>query len=357
MSDMILEDLVELVKQGNEQAFQELYQRFYKKIYYAALKITKNQADAKDITQETFIQVHKSISSLNDNTLFVQWMNRIVGSKASDLFRKNKTATLPEDHVLFQNQQEERTAFLPEANLRFNSDHELLDYFMDALDERYRTVLVMHYFSELSVAEIADALNIPEGTVKTRLKRGREVLKQLISHYQQQENIKLNFKSADIAAVLSAYFLYDYANTLISIPFFNKAVLSKPKPHAWSFSTVSVCAALSAVIVFCGGKIIQLSVIGNDAGTDYEIEDKVKFGPINYAGSDFTNPEDAYYTLTLFAHCKEEMKEKTADELLAIKPLYDELKRYQGVYWNMLIYRGWNKDFEVSIENKKTVLK
>ena len=43
MSDMILEDLVELVKQGDENAFQELYQRFYKKIYYAALKITKNQ--------------------------------------------------------------------------------------------------------------------------------------------------------------------------------------------------------------------------------------------------------------------------------------------------------------------------
>ena len=59
MSDMILEDLVELVKQGDENAFQELYQRFYKKIYYAALKITKNQADAKDISQETFL--HGSI--------------------------------------------------------------------------------------------------------------------------------------------------------------------------------------------------------------------------------------------------------------------------------------------------------
>lgn len=350
MSDVILEDLIELVKQGDEQAFQELYQRFYKKIYYAALKITKNQADAKDITQETFIQVHKSISSLNDNALFVQWLNRIVGSKASDLFRKNKTTTLPEDHMLFQTQQEERKAFIPEANLHFNSDHELLDYFMSMIDERYRTVLVMRYFSELSIIEIADALQIPEGTVKTRLKRGREVLKDLINHYQKQEDVKLNFKSSDIAVVLSGYFLADYANTQVTIPVFNRITIHKPKLHTWSFSTLSVCVALSSVIVFCGGKILQLSGIG-DTNATYEIEDKQKFGPVSYGGISLTNPEDAYYTLTLFAHCKKEMSEKSLDELLAIKPLYEELKRYQGVYWQMLRYRGWNREFEASLND------
>lgn len=350
MSNIVLEDLIELVKQGDEEAFQELYQRFYKKIYYAALKITKNQADAKDITQETFIQVHKSIGSLNDNTLFVQWMNRIVGSKASDLFRKNKTTTLPEDHVLFQNQQEERKAFIPEANLHFNSDHELLDYFMSMVDERYRTVLVMRYFSELSIAEIAEALSIPEGTVKTRLKRGREILKDFISHYQQQEDIKLNFKSADLTVVLSGYFLYDYAKTQISVPAFYTMSAYKPKPHSWSFSTISICVALSAVIVFCGGRIYQLMGNKGDASSAYETEDKLTFGPVTYENAAFTNPEDAYYTLTLFAHCKKEMAEKTKEELLDIKPLYDELKRYQGVYWQMIRYRGWNKDFEASLK-------
>lgn len=352
MSDLILEDLIELVKQGDEEAFQELYQRFYKKVYYAALKITRNQADAKDITQETFIQVHKSIHSLNDNALFVQWLNRIVGSKASDLFRKNKTTTLPEDHMLFQTQQEERKAFIPEANLHFNSDHELLDYFMDMIDERYRTVLVMRYFSEMSIAEIAEALQIPDGTVKTRLKRGREVLKSFISHYQQQEGVKLNFKSTELAAVLSGYFLYDYARTQISVPFFNMISIYKPKPHSWSFSTISFCVALSIVIVYCGGRVIQLATIANDATSAYETEDKQTFGPITYENADYTNPEDAYYALTLFAHCKKEMSEKTTEELLKIKPLYDELKRYQGVYWSMLRYRGWNLEYEEIIEEK-----
>ena len=346
MSDMILEDLIELVKQGNEQAFQELYRRFYKKVYYAALKITRNQADAKDINQETVIKVHKSITSLNDNALFVQWVNRIVGSKASDLFRKNKTTTLPKDHVLFQTKPEERKAFIPEASLHFNSDHELLDYFMSTIDERYRTVLVMRYFSELSIAEIAQALNIPDGTVKTRLKRGREVLKDLISSYQNREDVKLNFKSADLTAVLSGYFLYDYANTKVTIPFFQSWKMNVPRFRSLRFSTVSVCVALSAVIVFCGGKILQLSNIGNDASTVYEIEKSQKFGPVAYAGASLTNPEDAYYTLTLFAHCEKEMKEKELADLLAIKPLYEELKRYQGVYWQMLRYRGWDTEFE-----------
>lgn len=352
MSDMILEDLVELVKQGDENAFQELYQRFYKKIYYAALKITKNQADAKDISQETFLQVHKSINSLNDNGLFIQWLNRIVASKASDLFRKNKTTTLPEDHMLFQTQQEERKSFIPEANLHFKSDHELLDYFMENIDERYRTVLVMRYFSELSIAEIAEALHIPEGTVKTRLKRGREVLRDLIHDYEIREGVELNFRSSELGAAFSAYFLYDYAQTQVTAPLFTGFSIPKPRVHSWSFSGISVCAALTATIVFCAGRILQLSGITNDATTAYETEETRNFGPVSYAGSDFTNPEDAYYELTLFAHCKKEMSEKNKDELLSIKPLYEELKRYQGVYWRMLVYREWNREFEAMIEEK-----
>ncbi len=350
MSNLALEDLIELVKKGNDQAFQELYERFYKKTYYAALKITKNQADAKDITQETFIQVHKSISSLNDNSLFVQWLNRIIVSKASDLFRKNKTTTLPEDHALFQVQQEERFAFIPEANMHFTSDHELLDYFMSKIDERYRTVLVLHYFSELSIAEIAEALDIPEGTVKTRLKRGRDVLKDLISSYQDKEGVSLDFKSAEIATVLSGWFLYDFANTDITIPVFTEVSVKKVKKHSWNVFSMTACALLSAVIIYCGTKIFELSNISNDASTTYEVEEKAKFGPVKYQGTSYTNPEDAYYTLTLFAHCEVEMKAKSKAELAAIQPLYEELKRYRGVYWSMLQYRDWDSEFEAVLK-------
>lgn len=254
--------------------------------------------------------------------------------------------------MLFQTQQEKRKSFIPEANLHFKSDQELLDYFMEKIDERYRTVLVMRYFSELSITEIAEALHIPEGTVKTRLKRGREVLRGLIHDYEKQEGVELNFRSNELGAAFSAYFLYDYAQTHISTPLFTGFALPKPHVHSWSFSGISVCAALTATIVFCAGRILQLSGIANDATTAYETEETRYFGPVSYAGSDFTNPEDAYYELTLFAHCKKEMSEKDKDELLSIKPLYEELKRYQGVYWRMLVYREWNREFEAMIEEK-----
>ncbi len=344
MSEMELNDLLELVKDGDELAFQELYRRFYKKTYYAALKISGNQADAKDITQETFIQVNKSLPHLNDNKLFVQWLNRIVASKASDLFRKNKTTSLPDDHVVFQLKEEERSQFIPEAKMHISSDYALLEYFLKQMDERYRMVLVLRYFSQMSVMEIANALQVPDGTVKTRLKRGREVLRMMIEQYQNNEGVELNFRSADMAVLLSGLFMSEYASLSVSVPAWGSVHLTFGR-KLMRFTALSSAVALCCAGLY-GGAIIfrehhqpKEEVVG-------DFDQKKPFGPVTYRNGQYNNAEEAFYTLTLFAHCEVEMKEKTAEEIREIVPLYEELKRYGGVYWELLKFREWNIDFE-----------
>ncbi len=347
MDDIALNELLNQVKSGQEQAFQELYRRYYKKVYYTALKISANQADAKDIAQETFIQIHKSIASLKDNALFVQWLNRIIVSKASDLFRKNKTVSLPDDHALFQLQEEESVTFIPSANMHFESDHDLLACFINALDERYRTVIVMRYFSQLSVAEIADALDVPDGTVKTRLKRGREILKNSIVHYQREEGTALDFRSADMAALLSAFFMGEYAALKLSIPSFPLFHLFRHVKHLSHQGVVAISfCVVSALSV---GSIYAYRFIQQE--DRYALESKNQFQSVEYNGVTYDNPEAAYYALTLFAHCEVEMEEKLPQEIEAIRPLYAELKRYQGIYWELMKFREWNDKFEKFLKN------
>lgn len=344
MSEMELNDLLELVKNGDEQAFQELYQRFYKKTYYAALKISGNQADAKDIAQETFLQVHKSLSHLNDNQLFVQWLNRIIVSKASDLFRKNKTTSLPDDHVVFQLKEEERSQFIPEASMHFASDLELLDCFLKQLDERYRTVLVMRYFSQLSITEIAAALEVPEGTVKTRLKRAREILSTMVDRYQQREGVKLNFRSSDMAVLLSTLFMSEFAALNVTIPTRGSKHRNFNHKHGRLLAITSATVLCSTGLCF-GAMIYHNHHQPLDEATA-EDDQKQPFGPIVYQQGEYTSAEDAYYALTRFAHCEVEMKEKRQSELQEIVPLYEALKKYGGVYWELLKFREWNQQFE-----------
>lgn len=337
---------------GDKTVFSKIYESYYKKVYYTALKISRNQADAKDIAQETFLQVEKSLMGLKDVELFDQWLNRIIISKASDLFRKNKTTSFPEEHPLFQVTKEERGYMLPESQLHFDCDHTMLAYFLDQLDEKYRVVLVLSYFDNMKIKDIAMILDIPEGTVKSRMSTGREQLKEMILKYQEKEGILLNFRTADIATMLTAFFAQDFAQLAVIVPpiphiptinFFQNALFS-------NLATTSLCAALVGTCVYASYQAYniydkQKQIDRQNLKVNYTQTEEV-FGPILYQNKTFDNPEDAFYELTLWAHCDKEMKAKTEDEIQAIKPLYEELKKQQGVYWKLMEFRGWNEQFE-----------
>ena len=83
-------ELVKRLQSGDESAFDELYHTYYARAIAIANRLTNNQADAQDVVQEAFLQVHKSIQSLQDPQFFYSWLNRIIHSKCVNLFYRNR---------------------------------------------------------------------------------------------------------------------------------------------------------------------------------------------------------------------------------------------------------------------------
>lgn len=159
-------------KKGNSKAFGLLVDRYHNQLYFTALGILRSGWDALDVCQETFLKAFSSISTLKDNTKFKAWITRILINKSNDHLRKsNKT-------VLFENfiENVESQALFEEYN---ESNIDLLKA-LDSLKEQTRTTILLRYFQGLSIKEIAQIMNCPEGTVKSRISNGLKEMRPLL---------------------------------------------------------------------------------------------------------------------------------------------------------------------------------
>lgn len=172
--------LVAKIQSGDKSAFDELYKLTSERAYFVALEFTKNNQDAEDILQESYIKALSKINELDKPESFSSWLNQIVANKSKDFLKKKKT-------MLFNSDEEETdatellpnedTSFSPEESLDQTELQKTVMEVLDELSEEKRACVLMMYFEELSVGEIAETLEIPEGTVKTRLFSARKDLK------------------------------------------------------------------------------------------------------------------------------------------------------------------------------------
>ncbi len=173
-------ELVGKIQSGDDSSFDELYKLTSDRAYFVALEFTKNSQDAEDILQESYIKALSKIKELDKPESFSSWLNQIVANKSKDFLKKKKP-------MLFNSDEEETDAtellpdedtnFSPEGNLDQTELQKAVMEVLDELSEEKRACVLMMYFEELSVGEIAETLEIPEGTVKTRLFSARKDLK------------------------------------------------------------------------------------------------------------------------------------------------------------------------------------
>lgn len=164
-------DKVELAKKGDAAAFTELIEENKIKMYKTAKAILKNEDDVCDAIQEALMSAYKNISKLNNNAFFSTWLIRILINKCYDICNKNKNRAVVD---IDETNDEELRVYdtYDEGDTRA---------ILDNLDEDIRSVTVMYYYDDLSVKEISQIMNIPEGTVKSRLSRARAKLYDIIS--------------------------------------------------------------------------------------------------------------------------------------------------------------------------------
>lgn len=185
--------LIKRSQKGDVDAFESLISDNTKFVYNIALKMLKNKEDAEDISQEALIKVYKNIDSFNMDSSFRTWMYRIVVNTCLDHMRKNKITTVSIDkpiiaeHNEFQVEIEDKRPS-PEALLERKETQKLVIKALNQLDDCFKTAIILRDINDLSYEEIADILTCSLGTVKSRISRGRQKLKEVM---EKDENRSL----------------------------------------------------------------------------------------------------------------------------------------------------------------------
>lgn len=169
--------LVERCLTGDARAFDELINRYKRQVFALIYRLIRNQSDAEDVAQETFIKAYRNLSSYDPAHPFLTWLFKIAHNSAIDFLRAQKPESLSihdDDNPL----DIEDTQISLEDKIEASSQQELIEKVLSALPPLYREILVLRHQQELSYEEIAESLSIPVGTVKIRLFRARDIMKQ-----------------------------------------------------------------------------------------------------------------------------------------------------------------------------------
>lgn len=169
--------LVRRCLEGDNSAFDKLIDRYKRQVFSVIYQMVRNPADAEDIAQDAFIKAYRALSSYNDCYPFITWLFKIAHNAAIDHLRASKTQLLSLDIEESPLESECSDQSLMESADAL-SDKALLDKALAALPPVYREILALRHQQEFSYTEISEALGIPEGTVKIRLFRARNLLKE-----------------------------------------------------------------------------------------------------------------------------------------------------------------------------------
>jgi len=182
--------LIEQVLTGNNDAYDNLMDRYEKAVFNLAYRIIGNYEDAADATQEAFIRAYRSLSTFRHDAKFSTWVCRIVTNICYDMLRKKKRQNIVSLHNDFD-EDDNSEMDIPDPDITTNplervTRDELRSAIVEAiysLDSSQRDVMVLRDIQGYSYKEISDLLSLAEGTVKSRLNRARlKVIKLLQDH-------------------------------------------------------------------------------------------------------------------------------------------------------------------------------
>lgn len=169
--------LIKKAKSGNPEAFEELLMLYSNQLYRTAFLYVGNSDDALDIVQETTYKAYKSIKNLKEDKYFSTWLTRILIHTAYEVL-KNRKGNIPFESVsecLYAKEEE-------------NIEQIDLIRAINELRENYRDAIILFYYHDLPIKEVAKIMDIPESSVKTLLRRGKEKLKTILKGAEYRES-------------------------------------------------------------------------------------------------------------------------------------------------------------------------
>lgn len=167
---------------GSAEAFEQLVLKYQTAVYNLCLRMTGDPEDAADMTQESFLKAWRNLESFQGNSAFSTWLYRLASNTCLDHLRSVKRR--PQLSLVMEDEDGEAQALdvpdsapTPEEQVIALDEQSRLNEALQALEEEQRQILILRAVNGLSYTEIAEALQLKEGTVKSRLARARDQLR------------------------------------------------------------------------------------------------------------------------------------------------------------------------------------
>lgn len=324
-----LPKIVQQIQAGNEEAFAQLYHDFYTAFYYMALRLTQNEADAQDAVQDTFINIRNNINGLKNPDVVIVWMKHILMNRCKNMFRKNREVCMDESALAALEIADQREDSLPSVVVCKKSTHEIVLKLLSNVPYIYREPLILKYYDDAKMSEIAKVLGIPEGTVKSRLRTGKKLLRKQIQLYEAQTNEKLPF--------------YSLSTGLLLLFSFHR---SAPKACEWSLGRFSYFKRSASAKLFSTASLCLLTVIGISTFSVNEWNKPVVLD--EELPSEIKN-QNAYFILRKKAHCTEEIKTLDQNALAELSPYVEQLRQSGSPFYDLLDKDGWIQAYEEAL--------
>lgn len=182
------EELVAAVLAGDRERFGDLVDRYQGRLVNYLYRLLRNLDEAHELAQEVFLKVYQALDRFDPRYRFSTWLFRVAQNAAIDQIRRRRLKVVP-IHRQEDGDEEGRDWDLPSPergpyrHLRNRERGEAIQQAIDALPWEYRELIVLRHYGELSYEEIAGVKGMPLGTVKNKLFRGRQLLKEKLSEF------------------------------------------------------------------------------------------------------------------------------------------------------------------------------
>lgn len=173
------EEVVHLIQSGKIEFFSILIERYEEKIRRYSRKFLSDREDINDVLQDIFIKAYKNIKSFDVKRKFSSWLYRIAHNELINAMKKKKKSpvSLFNLDILFPQHFQSNNDFTQKIDDQVM--REIIDKCLDKLEPKYREPIILYYFEELSYREIADIIQVPISTIGIRIKRAKELMKNI----------------------------------------------------------------------------------------------------------------------------------------------------------------------------------
>lgn len=282
-------ELIRRAQAGDSTAQGALYESMYKRVYYLCLRLLRSPEDAQDAAQDAFIAAFAALPGLENPNAFEGWLFQIAANKSRNLLRKNgRLAELPEDedgHTLLDELPDEKEGLIPESAVDNEEKRRLILSIIDALPEVQRACVLLFYYSELSVKQIAEVMDCSEGTVKSRLNYARQKIREGVLEMEERDGIRLHV-FVPVGLLLAKDFEWVTAG-ISTVPFAGAQAASGAETvKTGLLSTLKgklVAGVAAAAIVVGGGAAVYSQLPREPVAADAGVEQSVGGAPADSA--------------------------------------------------------------------------